>query len=109
MFITYVRVRLWFERKVANLHHYFERPRRPKLKPGDRIDVLFSDPSIESRWVPHTFIHWDDAAQPCPLCGAALVRPFMAVESLEGQRIIVVSYDTNRSSSPPWRIASHVA
>ena len=100
-----VRLLLWFERKVADLHHYFERPKRPRLRPGDRIDVLFSDPSIESRWVPHVFVHWADTAQPCPLCGASSVRPLMAVESLEGQRIIVVSYDNHVAACPPWRLA----
>jgi hypothetical protein len=100
-----VRLCLWFERKVADLHHYFERPKRPRLGPGDRLDVLFSDPSIKSRWVPHVFIHWADAPQPCPACGSPVVRPRMAVESLEGKRIIVVSYDDSESTCPPWRLA----
>jgi hypothetical protein len=103
--IFLVRLLLWFERKVADLHHYFERPRRPSLRPGDRLDVLFTNPPLESRWVPHEFIHWADAPQPCPTCGSPIVRPRMAVESLEGKRIIVVSYDNDESTCPPWRLA----
>ena len=105
MHLILVRLCLWFERKVADLHHYFERPKRPKLGPGDRLDVLFLDPPLESRWVPHEFVDWSDAPQACPHCGSSFIRPRMAVESLEGKRVIVVSYDASESACPPWRLA----
>jgi hypothetical protein len=104
--LFFVRLLLWFEQKVADLHHYLERPKRPKLRPGDRIDVLFSDPTLPSRWMGHEFIHWADAPQYCPTCGTSFVRPHMAVESLHSKRLIFVSYDNNESACPPWRMTN---
>jgi len=103
----FMSLRLWFEQKVADLHHYLQRPKRPKLQPGDRILVLFSaSPALADPWVPHEFVDWADSPQFCPSCGATYIRPRFAVRSLETQRLIVVSYDPNESCCPPWRATS---
>lgn len=95
------------KRFVASLHHHLESPSRPFLKPGDRIDVHFHDPDMVDPWVPHEFVAWADTPQMCEACGAMHSRPRMAVQSLVGEkRLIVVSYNLPTPANKFWRIVN---
>jgi len=94
------RLGRWLETVGIRLYQ----PRRPKLKPGDRLDVLFQgDP--DSYWVPHEFVEWLDFPTICPRCRKTEVEPNMAVRSVVVPNLlIVVRYADPKTIQ--WRIAS---
>ena len=81
----------WFARLVSLLDLWLRlRRHRPRLRVGDGLLVLRSDP--DPRWVVHSFVEWADAPRSCRACGTIVTCTDMLVRGPDGN--VLVDYHT---------------